>query len=145
VAERAYELHLLEQRLGGQYVLGLGFISPRDQPDINLPFNSIYNSDVGAFNVVIMMGLIGAVLYYLAIVTTTVMLVLKSRAVRGERRLYAHGALGACVLSLITSVTLVSFFAVTGICTIAASIGIGAAVISGASRSEGGDAAPAEA
>ena len=28
VAERSYELHLLEQRLGGQYVLGLGFIRP---------------------------------------------------------------------------------------------------------------------
>jgi hypothetical protein len=141
VAERNYELHLLEQRLGGQYVLGLGFISPRDQPDINLPLNSIYNSDVGVFNVVIMMGVVGAVLYYLSLVVTAVMLVVKSRAVSGERRLYAQGALGACVLTMITSVTLVSFFAVTGICTVAAAIGTGAAVIQGSSAPDGREAA----
>ena len=140
VAERSYELHLLEQRLGGQYVLGLGFISPRDQPDINLPLGSIYNSDVGVFNVVIMMGIVGAALYYLSLIVTTLMLVLKSRAVRGERRLYAQGALGACVLTMITSVTLVSFFAVTGICTVAAAIGIGAAVIQPDSAPEGREA-----
>ena len=140
VAERSYELHLLEQRLGGQYVFGLGFIDPRDQPDINLPFNSIYNSDVGVFNVVIMMGVVGAVLYYLSLVVTAVMLVLKSRALRGERRLYAQGALGACVLTMITSVTLVSFFAVTGVCTVAAAIGVGAAVLHGDSPPEGRDA-----
>ena len=141
VAARNAELNLLEQRLGNQYVLGLGFISPRDQPDINLPFGSIYNSDVGAFNVVMMMGLVGAVLYYLAIFVTTAMLILKSRTVHGERRLYAQGALGACVLTLITSVTLVSFFAVTGIITVAASLGIGAAVIAGGSAAEGREAA----
>jgi hypothetical protein len=140
VAERSYELHLLEQRLGGQYVLGLGFISPRDQPDINLPLNSIYNSDVGAFNVVMMMGVVGAVLYYLSLVVTAVMLIVKSRAVSGERRLYAQGALGACVLTMITSVTLVSFFQVTGICTVAAAIGIGAAVIQGGSSVDGREA-----
>jgi hypothetical protein len=129
VAVREAELKLLEQRLGDHWGLGLGFIDPRDQPDINLPFLSIENSDVGLFNVVITMGVVGAVLYYLAIVTVTVLLTLKSRVLRGERRLYAQGALGACVLTLITSLTLMSFFGPTGITTVAAVIGVGAAVI----------------
>ncbi len=131
VAVREAELRLLEQRLGDHWGLGLGFIDPRDQPDINLPFLSILNSDVGLFNVVITMGVVGAVLYYLAIAAVTIALILKSRVVRGERRLYAQGALGACVLTLITSVTLMSFFGPTGIATVAAAIGVGAAVIQG--------------
>jgi hypothetical protein len=132
VAVREAELQLLEQRLGGRWGLGLGFIDPRDQPDINLPYLSIENSDVGLFNVVITMGVVGAVLYYLAIVLVTIELIVKSRVVRGERRLYAQGALGACVLTLITSLTLMSFFGLTGIGTVAAAIGIGAAVVHGA-------------
>ncbi len=64
---------------------------------------------------------------------------------RGERRLYAQGALGACVLTMITSVTLVSFFAVTGICTVAAAIGVGAAVSSRRLTTEGREAAAGQA
>jgi hypothetical protein len=136
VAVREAELQLLEQRLGNHWGLGLGFIDPRDQWDLNLPFGSIQNTDVGLFNVVITMGVVGAVLYYLAIVVVAVMLVVKSRALRGERRLYAQGALGACVLTMITSLTLMSFFGPTGIATVAAAIGVGAAVVQGADAAD---------
>ncbi len=131
VAVREAELQLLEQRLNGAWGLGLGFIDPRDQPDINLPYGSIENSDVGLFNVVMTEGVVGVVLYYLALVVTAIMLIVKSRVLRGERRVYAQGALGACVLTMITSLTLMSFFGLTGIATVAAAIGVGAAVVQG--------------
>ncbi len=131
VAVREAELRLLEQRLGNHWGLGLGFIDQRDYWDINLPYGSIENSDVGLFNVVMMEGIVGLVLYFAALVATTIMLVVRSRVLRGERRLYAQGALGACVMTLITSLTLMSFFGVTGVATVAAAIGVGAAVVDG--------------
>lgn len=131
VAVREFELQLLEQRLGGSYMLGLGFIDPRDQFDPNLPFGTIENSDVGLFNVVMTMGVVGTVLYYLSLIVTTVMLIVRSRAIPDEERGYAAGALGACALTLITSLTLVSFFGLTGVDTVTAAIGVGAAVVAG--------------
>ncbi len=131
VAVREAELQLLEQRLGNHWGLGLGFVDPRDVFDINLPYGSIENSDVGLFNVVMTEGVIGTVLYYLSLLLITLLLVVKSRALRGERRVYAQGALGACAATLVTSLTLVTFFGVTGIAVVAAAIGVGAATIQG--------------
>src|SRR5579863_1391515 len=129
VAVREFELQLLEQRLGNSYMLGLGFVDPRDQYDPNLPFGTIENSDVGLFNVVMTEGVVGTVLYYLSILLTTFMLIVRARAMPESRRGYAAGALGACVMTLITSLTLVSFFGPTGISTVAAAIGVGAVMV----------------
>jgi hypothetical protein len=129
VAVRKVELQLLEQRLGGSWLLGLGFVDPRDVYDPNLPFGTIRNTDVGLFNVVMTMGVVGTVLYYLSLMTVTLMLVVRSRRIVGESRVYAYGALAGCVMTLITSITLVTFFGPTGISSVAAMIGVGAAAI----------------
>ena len=143
VAVREYELQLLEQRLGGSYMLGLGFVDPRDQFDPNLPYGTIENSDVGLFNVVMTDGVVGTVLYYLSLLFTTLMLIVRARAIPDGERGYAAGALGACVLTLITSLTLVSFFGLTGVSTVAGAIGVGAAVVAGQpARSRAEELAP---
>ena len=143
VAVREYELQLLEQRLGGSYMLGLGFVDPRDQFDPNLPYGTIENSDVGLFNVVMTEGVVGTVLYYLSLLFTTLMLIVRARAIPDGERGYAAGALGACVLTLITSLTLVSFFGLTGVSTVAGAIGVGAAVVAGQpARSRAEELAP---
>jgi hypothetical protein len=129
VAVREFELQLLEQRLGKSYMLGLGFVDPRDQFDPNLPFGTIQNSDVGLFNAVMTMGVVGTVIYYLPLLLTTLLLIVRARAMPEGQRGYAAGALGACVLTLITSLTLVSFFDLTGVSTVAGAIGIGAAMV----------------
>jgi hypothetical protein len=130
LAVRASEASLLEQRLGGHALFGLGFISPRDLYDPSLPFGSIFNSDVGVLNIVMSMGIVGAVLYYLSLLGVSVALVARARKRLADNMVWlALGTLAACLSVLGTSVTLVTFFSPTGIVTVATMLGLGAAVV----------------
>jgi hypothetical protein len=120
----------LEQRLGGHALLGLGFIDPRDQYDPSLPYGSIRNSDVGILNVVMTMGVVGAVLYYLPLLTVGVALAI--RGWRGCSNTIAWIGLGSfawCVTAAVTSPTLVTLFSPTGVVSAAAMLGLGLVVV----------------
>jgi hypothetical protein len=130
VAVRNEEVSLLDQRLDGHSVFGLGFIDPRDQYDASLPSGTIRNSDVGFLNVTLTMGIVGTILYYIPLLMIALAL-----GVRGRGRWstsvgwLGFGVFGWCVTSVITSVTLVTLFSPTGVVSAAVMLGLGTAVL----------------
>lgn len=58
----------MQDRLAGHWAEGLGFLHPAVRPVTNLPSDSIRNSDVGVFNSLMTMGLVGTVLLYVPLV-----------------------------------------------------------------------------
>jgi hypothetical protein len=129
VAFRLGEVTLLEQRLGDHALLGLGFINPRDQWDPSLPDGSIRNTDVGALNSVMTMGIVGTVFYYLPLVLVTIALAFWGRGRwRDDLAWLGFGAFAWCVGALVSSATVVTLFSATGVVSAAAMLGIGAAV-----------------
>jgi hypothetical protein len=130
VAVRVGEASLLEQRLGAHAFLGLGFIDPRDQYDPSLPYGSIRNSDVGILNVVMTMGIVGAVLYYLPLLCVGAALsIVGWRGSGGGLAWVGLGCFAWCVAAVVTSPTLVTLFSPTGVVSAAAVLGLGVVVV----------------
>jgi hypothetical protein len=126
VAVRQVESGLIEQRLTGHLVVGLGFPDPSYSYDIQLVGGSLQNTDVGAINVVATMGIVGAVLYYgpLAIVFGGLLLSLRDPV----EPILSFGALAWLVSAAIGSITLVTLFSSTGVVVSAAAIGTAGAL-----------------
>lgn len=59
---------LMLQVLGGQWPIGLGFLHPAAHYVPTLPKGAIRNTDTGVFNVLMTMGLVGALLVYAPLV-----------------------------------------------------------------------------
>ena len=87
-----------EHRLAGNWMFGLGFKHPEHSYDADLPNGSIRSSDVGVFNQLMTIGLVGAVLFHLPFL----MLIAASLAMapRAESAWFWMGALGWSVYVL---------------------------------------------
>jgi hypothetical protein len=118
VAYRTRLLQRMKQHLDGHWVAGLGFLNPRSRYVVDLPLGSIRNPDVGIFNVLMTMGLIGAALLYIPVLYLLARVVMTSRmAIPDVRRAglaFGFTAWGTHVL--ITSPTLGLLTSKSGIC-----------------------------
>jgi hypothetical protein len=118
VAVRETVTRTMEHYLGGNWLEGLGFISPEVHYFAGLPSGSIQDPDLGVLNAIMPMGIIGAALIYLAPA------MILSRCLRrsyGESQ-YAwlrYGGAIWIVAMLISSITLVSLFSTSGLALVA--------------------------
>lgn len=100
--------------LGGNWLAGLGFISPNAHYFIGLPSGSIEDPDLGVLNAVMPMGMIGAAAIYLPVV-----LVLGHSLRRSsgsvEHAWLRYGGVIWIVATLISSATLVTLFSTSGL------------------------------
>jgi hypothetical protein len=140
VAFRAVEARELEQRLGSEWPLGLGFLDPRSRyyPSLE-PSGSIRNSDVGILNPVMTMGVVGTALFYLPLLWLSAQLVTLqvTRRAPAATAWAAFGIFAWLVMASTTSVTLVILFSPTGAVVSAVMTGAGCALVQMA-RAAGG-------
>jgi hypothetical protein len=124
---RLQEAHTLEQILGGNWLFGLGF---QGQYYTGLPEwsgGSIQNGDVGVLNVVMALGVVGAILNYLPYVALF-LVVTRDRFKRRdqpEAAPLALGAAGFAVAAVGSSLTLALMFYVTSSVACAAALALG--------------------
>ena len=102
--------------LDGRWIQGLGFWHPDAKPVVTLPERSIRNGDVGLLNGVMTIGIIGTALVYLPLfVVVAALLRLSAREGRGRNDWFHFGLLAWLVSVIVSSVTLVTLFATTGL------------------------------
>lgn len=131
VAYRKVEAAELEQVLGSKWVFGLGFLDPRSHYVIGVREGSIRNGDVGVLNVVMTMGIVGALLIYFPLVYMLFGLVRAAIAgaeLPGESWI-AFGIAAWIVSTLTSSLTLVTLFSPSGLCITAVALAVGANVL----------------
>lgn len=116
VAAREQVINAMVLLLGGKWLIGLGFVSPSVHYFPGLPNGSIRNPDVGVFNAIMTMGVIGAALIYVPVVVGLV------HCVGGARKSWSEGyswlRYGGAVwiiATLVSSITLVTLFSVSGL------------------------------
>jgi hypothetical protein len=117
------ESHML-QVLGSRWPAGLGFLAPQTNYFVDLPKGEIRDVDLGLFNSLMTMGVIGAVILYLPPLWLLFALFRRARAA-GDR--YSPLWLGGTIwllIALITSYTLGSFASVSGLATVAVGSGV---------------------
>jgi hypothetical protein len=116
IAQRESLISMLSSMLSGHWVNGLGFIPPSAHYFGGLPQGSLRNSDIGVFNAIATMGVVGAVLVYLPVVV--VLLFLLGRAVRAWGAAYPwlrYSAAIWIVATLISSGSITTLFSLSGL------------------------------
>jgi hypothetical protein len=114
----------MEKVLGARWPLGLGFLSPHSNYLADLPHGEIRNTDVGVFNSLMTIGVIGTVLLYAVPVCLLCALLLRAhRRVDRDSFLWLGGTIWLFA-TLITSYTLLNLASVSGLATTAVGIGI---------------------
>jgi hypothetical protein len=117
--------------LGSNWIGGLGFLHPASHPVGGLPFGSIRNTDTGVMNSLMTMGAVGTALLYLAPVAILIAVIRRWRALTepGEQRSlewFLFGTTMWLIVVLVTSISLVTLFSVSGLAMSAALIGCAA-------------------
>jgi hypothetical protein len=120
--------------LGSNWIGGLGFLHPDSHPVAALPFGSIRNGDTGIMNSVMTMGVVGTVLLYLAPVAILIAVIRRWQALteHGEQRSlewFFFGMTMWLLVVLVTSISLVTLFSVSGLVMSAAVIGCAARLL----------------
>jgi hypothetical protein len=103
--------------LGGNWLAGLGFVSPSSHYYFGLPNGSIRDPDLGVLNAVMTMGVIGAVLIYVPVLGT-LSHILKRVSAKGPGVRYewlSYGGAIWIVATLTSSATLVTLFSPGGL------------------------------
>jgi hypothetical protein len=140
IAIRQQEASVLEHILGSQWPFGLGFLDNRNRYFVGLPAwdaGSILDSDVGVLNVVMTMGVLGAVVEYFPFVGVAFVLA-RRRLFYGEafsQAWLAFGVFAWLLLALASSVTLTLLFNPTSVVVSAAVVGLGVSVVDRQHRS----------
>lgn len=115
---------LMLQALGTHWPFGLGFLSPQTNYFGDLPHGSIRNDDVGIFNSLMTMGLVGSLLLYLPFLFLLyTMLGRAGRRAQQNNYLWMGGTIWLFI-ALITSYSLGSFASVSGLATLAVGSGV---------------------
>jgi hypothetical protein len=117
LAFRDRERSVLQPALRGHELAGLGFLPPTTFAVAGLPKwteGSIRNSDVGVYNVLMTMGLIGVVIYALPLLAAGWAGIARRHEVRGEERWLAFGCLAWLIMAIVTSWNLVLLFSPSG-------------------------------
>ena len=113
--------------LGSQWPIGLGFLNPSAHYVTGVPEGSIRNTDIGVFNALMTMGLIGAFFIYAPLLYGFVELLRAARRWRrlglSERRWIAYGGGAWIAWALVGSWNLVVLFSVTGLVVTALALG----------------------
>lgn len=104
--------------LGSRWPVGLGFLDPNAHYVLGLPHGSIRNTDVGVFNVLMTMGVIGAVFIYVPLLYAFFELLRVTGRWRlrpSDRRWVAYGGAAWIAWALVGSWNLVVLFSVAGV------------------------------
>jgi hypothetical protein len=113
--------------LGSQWPIGLGFLDPNAHYVAGLPEGAIRNTDVGVFNALMTMGVIGAFFIYLPLLYGFVELLRAAGSWRrwglSERRWIAYGGAAWIAWALVGSWNLVVLFSVPGLVVAALVLG----------------------
>jgi hypothetical protein len=113
--------------LGSQWPIGLGFLNPNAHYVAGLPEGSIRNTDVGVFNVLMTMGVVGAFFIYAPLLYGFVELLRAAgnwrRLGLSQRRWIAYGGAAWIAWALVGSWNLVVLFSVTGLVVTALVLG----------------------
>jgi hypothetical protein len=113
--------------LGSDWLSGLGFLDPDYRYFTDLPNGSIRSSDIGFFNVLMTMGIVGLVFIY-AMPGVALMRLLRHRHRHEEQERLEWvqaGTVTWLISTLISSITLVTLFSVPGLIVTAAMLTIG--------------------
>jgi hypothetical protein len=111
--------------LGSNLPVGLGFLDPDYRFVSDLPRGSIRNSDIGVFNVLMTMGLIGVLLLYGLLATVLKRLLTWREEGSGSLDWMRIGCSAWLISTLISSITLVTLFSVPGLMVTAIMLTLG--------------------
>jgi hypothetical protein len=114
VAVREAVTATMKRYLGGEWLTGLGFISPTVHYFRGLPAGSIEDPDLGVLNAVMPMGAIGAALIYLCPLVILIQAAGRSLG-SSEYAWLRYGGAMWIVAVLTSSVTLVTLFSASGL------------------------------
>jgi hypothetical protein len=113
--------------LGSQWPIGLGFLDPNAHYVAGLPEGGIRNPDVGVFNALMTMGVVGALLIYAPLLYGFVELLRAAQAWRrlalSKRRWIAYGGAAWIAWALVGSWNLLVLFSVNGLVVTALILG----------------------
>jgi hypothetical protein len=112
--------------LGDQWPVGLGFWHPEVRPVASLPEGTIRNGDTGVLNAVMTMGVVGAGLIYLPLVTIFVAAMRRRRdfgSIARRDQWFFFGAATWILYALMSSGSLVTLFSVSGLVLTATLLG----------------------
>jgi hypothetical protein len=124
LAYRAHVDSLMVQTLGTHWPLGLGFLSPHTNYFPDLPHGSIRDDDLGVFNSLMTMGVVGSLMLYLVPICLLFVLLFRAhRRVQRDSFLWMGGTTWL-LIALITSYSLGSLASVSGLATTAVGIGL---------------------
>jgi hypothetical protein len=115
VAVRETASKTLTGYLGGQWPFGLGFIPPSFHYFTGMPEGSIRDTDLGALNAIVTMGIVGAVLIYTPVLLTLVHCLRRASAQQTPYDWLRYGGAIWFATALISSVTLVTLFSASGL------------------------------
>jgi O-antigen ligase/polysaccharide polymerase Wzy-like membrane protein len=122
VAYRQNVSSLMLQVLGSHWVFGLGFLHPSAVYFPQLPNGSIRNNDLGLFNGLMTMGVIGDILIYVPVLMA--LRCVLPRQAPGARDWLRLGGMIWIVSVIVGSLTLVTLFSPTGLILMAVLLGI---------------------
>jgi hypothetical protein len=123
VAYRQNVSSLMLHVLGSQWVLGLGFLHPAVVYFPQLPNGSIRNNDLGLFNSLMTMGVVGTVLVYVPVLIALGD-VFPRGALDGERDWLRLGGMIWLISVIAGSLTLVTLFSPNGLVLTAVLLGV---------------------
>jgi hypothetical protein len=119
-----YDLtHRMVRVLNGHWADGLGFWHPAVKYVPTLPDGSIRNADVGVLNSIMTMGLIGTVLIYAPLVVVLAACLRRRAGADGSLDWWFFGITAWIVSVIVTSVSLVTLFTISGLVFTAAMLG----------------------
>jgi hypothetical protein len=115
----------MAQLLEGHWAEGLGFLHPSVRPALGVPNGSIRNTDVGIFNSLMTMGVVGTLLLYLPLLGLLWALVRRSwrRQIPSSWDWFAFGTVAWLIAVLVGSISLVTLFSVQGLVVTACVVG----------------------
>jgi hypothetical protein len=131
VRARQTEYARLEQLLVGHWTFGLGFLEANYHYVPGLPNGSIRSPDVGVFNILETMGLVGAVLYALPLLGILIAMCRWpfTRRASPDTNWVAFGVLAWCIAAIVTAPTLLWFFDRSQVVSSATMLALGVAII----------------
>ena len=115
VAVRTHVAKAMLGVLGGQWPFGVGLVPPTTHFYSTLPLGSLRDVDLGVFNAIMTIGVIGAVLIYAPLVIVLLRCMRSARAHVVELPWLNYGGQIWLVATLVSSLTLVTLFSKSGV------------------------------
>jgi L-asparagine transporter-like permease len=122
----------MEHVIGDQWPIGLGFWHPQYRYVADLPDGSIRNADLGISNILMTMGVVGALLLYAPLLFAFVALQRARTQHRSHPRdeWMVYGLATWLLIAILASATMSTLFTVNGLVLAAVVVAIGLRLIS---------------